>query len=90
MTTTDQTVTELRNKLFEGLYTFEQMRQAFGWSVPTLYGLCKQGLPYTKIGARRYFDATKVRAWFEQHHAHERQAPRLPGRQPAKRPRVRL
>lgn len=52
-----------RAVLFDGLCTQEQLAAAFGYKRRTVYVLMEQGLPYIKVGQRRYFDLEAVREW---------------------------
>lgn len=56
-----------RAKLFENLYTHEQISTIFQFSDRAMYDYTARGMPFIKVGARRYFDIEAVRAWLLSH-----------------------
>ena len=67
-----------RAALFDGIVDDGGLEQVMGWSTRTKERRISNGLPFLKIGRRRYFTMAAVRAWLL---SHERiKTPRRRGR----------
>ena len=69
--------TAIRGELLAGLATDDEIAAALNVSVRTVYRLA---LPFTKVGARRYYDVAKCREALLSRQTGTRSAPRGKGR----------
>jgi hypothetical protein len=60
--TTDHAL-EVRKQILRGLCTIKELAAALDVSWRTIYLYMDQGLPWTQLGAVRYFNLQNVNAW---------------------------
>jgi hypothetical protein len=53
----------VRERLLKGLCTRDELEQALDVCWRTLYLYTEQGMPYLRVGGKRYFEIDRVRDW---------------------------
>ena len=70
----------VRDQLLEGFCSRDELAEALGVQWRSIYTYLKQGLPSVRIGATRYYNIGKVRAWLEEQDDAAKRVPRPVGR----------
>jgi len=84
----DATAGERRAQLLGDRLTLEELGAALGLGTSAVYGLLRGGLPFTRIGRRRYVGLAEAKSWLDaqaQAQRVDRNVRPSPGR-PPKRP----